>query len=143
MPPAFEAAQSEAGQRCASIWRARDAFGSWLRRHALFDLPFGLGALYFLNSCTQSFPLTANQGFLNEELRMAQDTQSLYYAVTFMPWSLKPLYGLLADSVPICGYHFRPWLVLSSAGSAVCYLLMATCVHTVCCLTSPRGHGAV
>eukprot|EP00964_Phaeocystis_antarctica_P070663 scaffold43044_cov52-Phaeocystis_antarctica.AAC.3 len=41
--------------------------------------------------------------------------------VTFMPWSLKPLYALLADRLPLCGYHFRPWLALSSAGSACCY----------------------
>ena len=96
-----------------------------------FDLPVGLGILYFLNSCVQSLPLTANMGFLNDELHMPQPQINLYYAVTFMPWSLKPLYGLLADGLPVFGYHYRPWLAMSSAGSACFYLLMARGVTTI------------
>jgi len=151
---------------------------SWLRRLLLFDLPPSLALFYFLNSCVQSlpltanqasaahstrgptrtaapplspppvpshpvpsrgpsppFPLTSNQGWLLEDLAMPQPTVNLYYAVTFMPWSmvrvrvranpnpdpdpnpnpsqvtfmpwsLKPLYALLADRLPLCGYHF-------------------------------------
>ena len=99
-------------------------------RLALFDLPAALALLYFLNSCAQSFPLTATTGFLNEEINMPQQTQSLYYAVTFMPWSLKPLYALIAQLLPIGGYHYKPWLAISSAGSAACYLMMGGTVTT-------------
>ena len=99
-------------------------------RLALFDLPAALALLYFLNSCAQSFPLTATTGFLNEEINMPQQTQSLYYAVTFMPWSLKPLYALIAQLLPIGGYHYKPWLAISSAGSAACYLMMGCTVTT-------------
>ena len=117
---------------------------SWLRRLLLFDLPPSLALFYFLNSCVQSLPLTANQasaptrpedprapqplpylpvpsrgasppppltanqGWLLEDLAMPQPTVNLYYAVTFMPWSLKPLYALLADRLPLCGYDFYP-----------------------------------
>ena len=101
------------------------------RRLLLFDLPPSLALFYFLNSCVQSFALTANQGWLLEELAMPQPTVNLYYAVTFMPWSLKPLYALLADRFPLCGYHFRPWLAISSAGSACCYILAGTYVETI------------
>ena len=107
---------------------------TWLhamRSHVLFDLPPWLGLFYFLNSCVQSIPLTANTGWLNEDLKMPQPTIPLYYALTFMPWSLKPLYGLLADRVPIRGYHFRPWLAISSIGSACFYVFMAFCVDTI------------
>lgn len=104
---------------------------AWLHEHGILDLPADLGLLYFINSCVQSLPLTANLGFLNEDLQMPQATQSLFYAVTFMPWSLKPIYGLIADRIPIGGYHFRPWLAISSVGSAACYLFMANGVHTV------------
>ena len=99
-------------------------------RLALLDLPATLALLYFLNSCAQSFPMTATTGFLNEEINMPQQTQSLYYAVTFMPWSLKPLYALIAQLLPIGGYHYKPWLAISSAGSAACYLLMGFTVST-------------
>ena len=104
---------------------------SWLRRLLLFDLPPSLALFYFLNSCVQSLPLTANQGWLLEELAMPQPTVNLYYAVTFMPWSLKPLYALLADCFPLCGFHFRPWLAISSAGSACCYVLAGVYVETI------------
>ena len=102
-----------------------------LRRLLLFDLPPSLALFYFLNSCVQSMPLTANQGWLLEELAMPQTTVNLYYAVTFMPWSLKPLYALLADCLPLCGYHFRPWLAISSAGSACCYVLAGVYVKSI------------
>jgi len=102
-----------------------------LRRLLLFDLPPSLALFYFLNSCVQSLPLTANQGWLLEELAMPQTTVNLYYAVTFMPWSLKPLYALLADCLPLCGYHFRPWLAISSAGSACCYVLAGVYVKSI------------
>ena len=48
------------------------AFASAARCTGISDLPAALGLLYFLNSCTQSFPLTANTGFLNVELKMPQ-----------------------------------------------------------------------
>lgn len=114
--------------------RARDACDAMrlrLNRFAIYDLPCSLALLYFLLSCSQSFPLTANTGLLNEELKMPQETQSLFYAVTFMPWSLKPLYGLLADLLPMGGFHFRPWLAITAAGSAACYLLMAYWVTSI------------
>ena len=37
-------------------------------RLALLDLPATLALLYFLNSCAQSFPMTATTGFINEEI---------------------------------------------------------------------------
>ena len=86
----------------------RRALDGFLSRHVLFDLPASLAALYFLNSCVQSLPLTANTGFLNLDLHMPQSTQSVYYAVSFMPWSLKPVFGFVADRFPIAGSHFRP-----------------------------------
>ena len=113
-------------RQLSSSWLSK-----WLAEYFLFDLPAGLGTLYFLASCIQSLPLTASMGFLNEELQMPQHIQPLYFAVLFMPWSLKPLYGLIADTFPIGGYHFRPWLAIASAGSAACYLIMGAGVRTV------------
>ena len=28
-----------------------------------------------------------------------------------MSWNVKPIFGLVMDTVPILGYHFRPYLV--------------------------------
>ena len=94
-------------------------------------LPRALLLLYFLGAWYESFSLLAFTSWMNEAVRMSQWQQNQYYAWTFMPWSLKPLYGLLADRVPIMGYHFRPWLAISSIGSACFYVFMAFCVDTI------------
>ena len=60
-------------------------------------LPRALLLLYFLGAWYESFSLLAFTSWMNEAVRMSQWQQNQYYAWTFMPWSLKPLYGLLAD----------------------------------------------
>ena len=46
-------------------------------------------------------------------------------ATAHIPWTIKPLYGLLSDNVPICGLRRKPYLFLFSATGAVAYLLLA------------------
>ena len=72
------------------------------RRHAVA----ALAVLYFLGAAGQTFPLTAYAGLLNVDLKMPQPEQSLYYAITYVPWALKPAYGLLSDELPI--FHMKP-----------------------------------
>lgn len=36
-------------------------------------------------------------------------------ATAALPWSVKPLYGLVSDAVPIRGQHRKPYLVLAAA----------------------------
>jgi hypothetical protein len=42
-----------------------------------------------------------------------------FVAILELPWSLKPLYGLLTDFVPFAGTRRRSYLILSSIGSTV------------------------
>ena len=49
-------------------------------------------------------------------------------AITFMPYSLKFFFGIMADSIVICGSRKRSWMILWSAVSTICALICA-CVY--------------
>jgi MFS family permease len=40
---------------------------------------------------------------------------TLFAALVSLPWSLKPLYGLLTDFVPLAGYRRKSYLILTSS----------------------------
>ena len=69
--------------------------------------------------------------YLKDVVKLEPAAIQAILSTSALPWSLKPLYGLLADRVPIMGYHFRPWLAISSIGSACFYVFMAFCVDTI------------
>merc|ERR1719272_88369 len=74
--------------------------------------------------------MTAFFGWLNTDIKMSQEQQSNFYAVIFLPWVMKPLFGYISDVAPIYGYHRKPYLVICGLGSAACYVLTATVVKT-------------
>jgi MFS family permease len=41
-----------------------------------------------------------------------------FFAITTVPWLIKPVYGLLSDFVPLFGYHRKSYLLLTSATAA-------------------------
>jgi len=47
-----------------------------------------------------------------------------YRGITWIPWDVKPLYGLLTDLLPVVGYHRRPYFVLSGVVTMVAYLVV-------------------
>ena len=47
-----------------------------------------------------------------------------FFAITTVPWLIKPVYGLLSDFVPLFGYHRKSYLLLTSALAAAAGLLL-------------------
>ncbi len=68
--------------------------------------------------------------FLKDELGLNPAQVSALLGITLLPWTVKPLFGLLSDSLPILGYRRRPYLVLSGILGAISWLSLATVVHT-------------
>ena len=48
-----------------------------------------------------------------------------FFAITVVPWLIKPVYGLLSDFVPLFGYHRKSYLLLTSGTAAVAGFLLA------------------
>ena len=47
-----------------------------------------------------------------------------FFAITTVPWLIKPVYGLLSDFVPLFGFHRKSYLMLTSATAATAGLLL-------------------
>jgi len=47
-----------------------------------------------------------------------------FFAITTVPWLIKPVYGLLSDFVPFLGYHRKSYLLLTSGIAAGAGLLL-------------------
>jgi MFS family permease len=47
-----------------------------------------------------------------------------FFAITTVPWLIKPVYGLLSDFVPFFGYHRKSYLLLTSATAAAAGLFL-------------------
>jgi len=77
--------------------------------------------------------------FLKDDLGMGPAEVAALMGVTSLPWLVKPLYGLLSDSVPIFGYRRRSYLFISGAANTVSWTLLAVAVNTpteaLACLT--------
>lgn len=85
----------------------------------LSGVPIGLLALYFLHAFFLTFPMTAYGEWLFQVIRMPPATTSIYYSVSFFPWNLKPLYGLISDNFPIAGYHRKSYIIVCEVGAAL------------------------
>ena len=47
-----------------------------------------------------------------------------FFAITTVPWLIKPVYGLLSDFVPLFGYHRKSYLLLTSATATAAGLFL-------------------
>jgi len=48
-----------------------------------------------------------------------------FFAITIIPWLIKPVYGLISDFVPLFGYRRKSYLYLSSGTAALAGLALA------------------
>eukprot|EP00927_Polykrikos_kofoidii_P006859 TRINITY_DN12787_c1_g1_i1.p1 TRINITY_DN12787_c1_g1~~TRINITY_DN12787_c1_g1_i1.p1 ORF type:complete len:563 (+),score=49.63 TRINITY_DN12787_c1_g1_i1:123-1811(+) len=117
--------------RCCGIDALVDV-GSWYEIYVgpTNGLPVTVLIGFCLISWTESFPLTAYQVLLNDDLHLPLSTISTYYAVTYLPWMWKPLFGWISDHCPLFGKHRTPYITLSALGLAILQVVLGTCVHS-------------
>merc|ERR1719272_119964 len=53
--------------------------------------------------------------FLLKEYHVDASSLQIYKSAVLIPWSIKPLMGLLTDKLPIAGYHRRPYFAIVAA----------------------------
>jgi MFS family permease len=87
------------------------------------------GAIYFLQGIgepTEGLIAQPVRSMLKQWGHTASEIAT-FSALLAVPWSLKPLYGLLSDFVPIFGSRRRSYLVLGGGVTAVCLLGLFAC----------------
>jgi MFS family permease len=73
-----------------------------------------------------ALPGLAKFYFFKDVLKVEPATATLVGGLTsLLPWSIKPLYGLLTDAVPICGYRRKPYVIIGGVAMALCWFGMA------------------
>ncbi|ETV71058.1 hypothetical protein H257_13480 [Aphanomyces astaci] len=104
----------------------RSRVAAWARKlRETFGVPFLslIGTVYFVQGFNSfsSFAL----GYLIKDVMKLQpaDSQAVMTA-TGIPWGIKPVYGILSDSLPLFGYRRKSYLVLMNmVGIAAFYSL--------------------
>jgi folate/biopterin transporter len=104
-------------------------WGSWLRGRK-FDLELGAIALVYFVQGALGLAHLAVSFFLKDELGLGPAEVSSMVGIAMLPWTVKPLYGLISDGFPIFGYRRRPYLLLSSVMGVAAWLCMAFVVST-------------
>jgi MFS family permease len=59
---------------------------------------------------------------LKDEMRFSAAETATFFALISLVWTLKPLYGLLSDLVPVFGYRRRSYLLLTAGMAALGWL---------------------
>lgn len=95
----------------------------------------------FLKGAAMAISLSATLPLFKNVFGVEASSLQLYMVAIMVPWSLKPVIGLLSDFIRICGYRKRHWLLFSlflgCLGSSMLFGAYATKSPGwfVCCFT--------
>lgn len=78
-----------------------------------FDKPFVvLLAVQNLNHGLWSIAILACQDLYKQYFKLDPGQMTLYMSIVHIPWSVKILYGLISDNLPIAGTRRKSYIVL-------------------------------
>ncbi|KAG3120409.1 hypothetical protein PI125_g1177 [Phytophthora idaei] len=100
---------------------------NWVRRlRQTFGTSFLLlvSIVYAVQGFTSFSALAVNYFFKDNLQLQPAESQSLL-TVMMVPWGIKPLYGIISDSLPLFGYHRKSYMMLCSATGAIATLTLA------------------
>jgi MFS family permease len=95
---------------------------------AILSLYLLFGMLYFVQGIvepTAGLPAQPMQSRL-EDWGLKPERIGYFVAFIGIPWSLKLLFGLVSDFLPVRGYRRWPYLVLSTAATAILFFILST-----------------
>ncbi|CAA7025886.1 unnamed protein product [Microthlaspi erraticum] len=98
----------------------------WLKQlRSAFGVAFlWLVCLIYFTQGFRSFVWTAVSYQLKDRLQLSPSASQFVFTVSFFPWSIKPLYGIISDCIPIGGKKRTPYLVISTVLSLVPWVML-------------------
>jgi folate/biopterin transporter len=104
----------------------------WLKkiRERSYDLELSAIAIIYFVQGAMAISQLAVSFFLKDTLGLSPAEVASMVGITMLPWTVKPLYGLISDGFPIFGYRRRPYLLLSSILGIFAWLSMGSWVAT-------------
>jgi MFS family permease len=93
------------------------------RRLALiFAVVYFAQGMWYLPNLSLTF-------LLKETLHLSAGQTADFFAITIIPWLIKPVYGLLSDFVPLFGWRRRSYFLLTTGLAAVMGFILSS-LHT-------------
>ena len=96
-----------------------------LRHHFGDGLLLQIFLVYFTQGIRSTLCSLGTSYYLKETLALAPSQAEALRGTAAIPWIVKPLYGMLSDSVPIWGTRRKSYLLIFSTFSALSYLALA------------------
>jgi MFS family permease len=87
-----------------------------LSRPKIFQLSLLFAALYFIQGATEPTDGLMAQPLMSWLRRSGQTPSQIagLGALLWIPWAIKPLYGILSDFLPLAGYHRKSYLIAAT-----------------------------
>ncbi|WRX28984.1 Biopterin transporter family - like 6 [Theobroma cacao] len=83
-----------------------------------------LVCLIYFTQGFRSFVWTAVSYQLKDRIKLSPSASQFVFSIAFFPWSIKPIYGILSDCIPIKGKKRIPYLVIATVMSLVPWLIL-------------------
>ncbi|KAE8679132.1 putative folate-biopterin transporter 4 [Hibiscus syriacus] len=98
----------------------------WIKQlKTAFGLAFlWLVCLIYYTQGFRSFVWTSISYQLKDRLKLSPSASQFVLSVSIFPWSIKPVYGILSDCIPIRGKKRIPYLVIATVTSLVSWLIL-------------------
>ncbi|XP_022734910.1 probable folate-biopterin transporter 4 [Durio zibethinus] len=98
----------------------------WIKQlKTAFGLAFlWLVCLIYFTQGFRSFVWTAVSYQMKDRLKLSPSASQFVFSIAFFPWSIKPIYGILSDCIPIKGKKRIPYLVIATVMSLVPWLIL-------------------
>ncbi|MEX2176584.1 MAG: MFS transporter [Pirellulaceae bacterium] len=98
---------------------------------AMLPLLMLFGLLYFVQGIVEPTAGLLAQPMRRRLMDWGQTTQQvgIIFAYIGIPWSLKPLFGLVSDFFPLGGRRRKPYLALATAATALAFFTLAAVWH--------------
>ncbi|KAI9914536.1 hypothetical protein PsorP6_007844 [Peronosclerospora sorghi] len=106
---------------------SRHRLGQWMQHlRDTFGTSF-LVLICVVNSVQgfTSFTILAVNYFFKEHLHLEPTHSQVLQLVVKLPWRIKPVYGILSDSLPLFGYHRKSYMMICSIVGTATSLALA------------------
>ncbi|CAI0473925.1 unnamed protein product [Linum tenue] len=67
----------------------------------------------------------STQYYMKDDQKLQPSEAQLFFGLLQLPWIVKPLWGLLTDTVPVLGYRRRPYFIFAGCLTAMSMLVVS------------------
>lgn len=96
-------------------------------RKTVLRLSLVFGLIYFFSTNGMaSLPVITVTFLLKDKLGLSASQAAYFDAITMFGWLIKPLWGIISDTVPVFGYRRKSWLALTAVSAALIWFYLGS-----------------